>query len=216
MAKSVAPALRLAEVLRRLHHPQLATLWAPAGNSSIQHTREVVALYHGPLFHFRRESMADRIDFKISGLDNVLNMLKQLPAEVVSKKGGPVRAAMRKGAVVLRDQARANVRAIVAEPNADGRPSQSTGALEKAITARRSPPPGGVNGEYFVVGPTKRSGVGYYARFLEYGTSRMRARFWLRSAFASRRDEAVRVVQAELLQGIERVTQKLLKQSGGK
>jgi HK97 gp10 family phage protein len=78
-----------------------------------------------------------RVDFKVSGLDGVLDMLLTLPPEVVSKAGGPVRSALRAGAVVIRDEARKNVRKIVLEPNVDGKPSRSTGALEKAIKVTR-------------------------------------------------------------------------------
>ena len=85
---------------------------------------------------------------RIEGLDGIIGMLKQLPPEVVSKRGGPVRAALRKAAVVVQKEAQANVRRIVAEPNIGGRPSRSTGALEKAITVIRRRPRGGINGEF--------------------------------------------------------------------
>ncbi len=58
--------------------------------------------------------MADRTEVKISGIDGVLALLQQLPAEVVSKKGGPVKAALRKGARVILAAAQANLKMVTA------------------------------------------------------------------------------------------------------
>ena len=37
-----------------------------------------------------------KVEFKLQGVDGVLATLQSLPAEVVSKRGGPVKAALRK------------------------------------------------------------------------------------------------------------------------
>lgn len=174
-----------------------------------------------------------RLEVKLQGLDGVLDALRKLPPEVVSARGGPVRRALRKGAVVLRDQAKANVRAIVAEPNKDGRPSKSTGALENAIIATRGKPPAGVKGERYKVWLGKVTGryantqrnrskrrVGqsydldppqFYGKFLEVGTSRMRPHPWLRPAFEAKKGEAMRVIEQSLVRDVNRIVAKLSK-----
>ena len=76
--------------------------------------------------------MADNQAFQISGLDGVLERLQALPKEVVQKNGGPVRKVLRNAAHIIRDEAKANVRKIIATPNIDGQ-NVSTGTLEKSI-----------------------------------------------------------------------------------
>ena len=49
--------------------------------------------------------MPDLIRLEVSGIDGVLDTLKSLPAEVVSKRGGPVKLALAKGARLLRESA---------------------------------------------------------------------------------------------------------------
>ncbi|WJJ93443.1 HK97 gp10 family phage protein [Neopusillimonas aromaticivorans] len=92
-----------------------------------------------------------KITMDVKGLNGALETLRALPAEIVSKRGGPVKLALAKAARVIRDQAKANVRAIVAEPNKDGRPTKSTGALEKSIIVTRGKMRGGVKGEKYLV-----------------------------------------------------------------
>src|SRR5690606_194908 len=92
-----------------------------------------------------------KITMDVKGLDGVLQTLQSLPPEIVSKRGGQVKLALAKAARVIRDQAKANVRAIVAEPNKDGRPSKSTGALEQSIIATRGKMRGGIKGERYLV-----------------------------------------------------------------
>ena len=45
-----------------------------------------------------------KVDVKLTGVAGVLKTLSSLPAEVVSKRGGPVKAALAKGARFLRDR----------------------------------------------------------------------------------------------------------------
>lgn len=173
--------------------------------------------------------------FRIEGLKGVIDTLKSLPPELVSRRGGPIRTALRKAAKVIQDEAKLNVRNIVAEPNLGGVPTRSTGALEKSITIKRRRPRAGVNGEVFTVGISKvkgtygdtkknrRSGkVGnqydqlpptFYAWFLEFGTERMRAHPFMRPAFDAKKQEAVDTFVTETNKGIERVYKKLKRQN---
>lgn len=175
--------------------------------------------------------MANLVELKVTGLDGVLDLLKKLPPEVVSKRGGPVRAALRKGALVIKKEAQANVRKIVAEPNIGGRNDLSTGELEKAIRVNRGKVPPGFKGEKAIVWLGKvtrkyantkhnvrkqRVGQSYdleppqfYGRFLEYGTSRMRAHPWLRPAAETKAQEAVNAITKELVNRLNAIVKKL-------
>lgn len=174
----------------------------------------------------------DRVDVEISGIDGVLDMLKNLPADVVSKRGGPVKKALRKAAVIIQKEAQNNIRKIVLEPNKDGKPSKSTGSLEKAVTVGRGKYLGGTLGERYMVWlprekkkyantreNVRKRRVGktytvespqFYGRFLEYGTSKMQKKPWLRPALMSKGDAAIAVARNSLLAELEKITQKML------
>ena len=143
---------------------------------------------------------------RVEGLNGVLDALRSLPGEIVSKNGGPVKLALKKAAEVLRDEARGNVRRIVSEPNAAGL-DESTGLLEKNIVATRGKPPQGKNGERYLVRirrkryeekegkPVVTPQVG---RLLEYGTDTRQPMPWLRPAFDAKKGEALRVFVDEM------------------
>lgn len=75
----------------------------------------------------------------LRGLDDVMSKLRALPAEVVSKNGGPVKSALRKGGVVIQKAAQENIRRVVSNTVAAG--YTSTKVLEKSIVVRRDPNP---------------------------------------------------------------------------
>lgn len=157
---------------------------------------------------------------QITGLDEVVRRLKALGTEA-SKRGGPVRAAVRKGAVVVQKEMQANVRRIVAAPNIGGG-DESTGLLEKSIKplrakARRD----GVKGETFILTVPKRArypinsrtptgiGVATVGKMLEYGTPKRQPMPWARPAFHAKKGEAAKVMTDEVLKGIEKLERKL-------
>lgn len=156
----------------------------------------------------------------IEGLDDVLRRLRALGAEA-SKRGGPVRAAVRKGAVVIQKEAQANVLRIVATPNIGGG-DVSTGLLEKSIKPiRMKAMRGGERGESFLVTVPRRArypiskrtpsgiGVATVGKMLEYGTSKRQPMPWMRPAFHAKKDEAAKVMADEVLNGIEKLEKKL-------
>ncbi len=171
----------------------------------------------------------------LHGLDDVMRKLQALPKELSGKKGGPVARALRKGGNVIAAQAKANVRAIVAAPNAGGEASRSTGALEKAIGVTRNKRPqldganegvevkvrGGIIRKYansrFNRGK-RRDGKEYktepnefYGRMLETGTEKMRPHPWLAPAFMTERQKALDTIVSSLLTDIARIVKKLSK-----
>jgi len=79
--------------------------------------------------------MADTTTIQLTGLDGVYDMLRSLPAEVVSKRGGPVKTALRKGAVIIRKAEIANLRVVTS--NQTKEESISTGLLAKNVIVSR-------------------------------------------------------------------------------
>src|SRR5690606_17498982 len=94
----------------------------------------------------RRGALPVKVEMQLQGVDGVLDMLRKLPAEVVSKRGGPVKLALAKGARFLRDRAKENLRRQIAL-NGD----ESTGLLEKSVIASRGKPPLSGKGERYLV-----------------------------------------------------------------
>lgn len=170
------------------------------------------------------------VAFRVEGLKGVIDTLKQLPPEVVSKRGGPVRAALRKAAVVIQKQEIENLQAIILEPNKDSS-DRSTGLLEKNIVVSRSRFRNGANGERYLVrvrrkvypGQAPKSNrrqkgaknvvTSQVARLLEYGTVRRTPRPFIRPAFDAKKQEAVDTFVTETNKGIERIVKKLERQN---
>jgi HK97 gp10 family phage protein len=156
--------------------------------------------------------MATEVTVKMEGLVGVLDLLKQLPAEVVSKRGGPVRSALRKGAVVLHKEAKRNLEAVTAGDD-------TTGLLVDNLVVTRGKMLPGENGEKYLVRVRaksyQRKGAKVTTRktasLLEYGSAKQPAEPWLRPAFSSKASEAARTVETELLKGIDRIVKRLSK-----
>jgi HK97 gp10 family phage protein len=156
----------------------------------------------------------------LHGLDDVLRKLKALPPELVSRRGGPVGAALRKGANVIRKQWQDNIQRIIDEPNDGGVPTESTGLLKKNVVVRRDSKPWshGANERYLVrVSNKKYSGrkgretpsTAQVARLLEYGSEKMTAKPWAKPGFMAARQQALETVVAELNKGIDRAIKKI-------
>jgi HK97 gp10 family phage protein len=161
--------------------------------------------------------MADLIEMKLSGLDGVLETLKQLPPEVVSKRGGPVKAALRKGALVILKAEKANLRAATANANDEGK-RESTGLLLKNLIASRGKEPTSGKGERYLVRVRRktytRSGgkpvtTLQTAQLLEYGSSQQPAEPWIRPAFAANARLAIETIERETVRAVELVAAKL-------
>jgi hypothetical protein len=72
----------------------------------------------------------------IRGLEGALDILKRLPAELVSSKGGVVLTGLRKGATLVRKAWQAEVQRMVDEPNIAGH-YKDIGLYKKSIGAKR-------------------------------------------------------------------------------
>ena len=160
-----------------------------------------------------------RESVQIEGLGAILRRLQAFPKEM-SARGGPVRAGVRKGAVVIQKAMQANVQQIIATPNIGGN-DYSTGLLQKSIKPVRAKAPKQYKGETFFVMIPRRArypvtektptgiGVKTVGAMLEYGTSKRAAMPWARPAFAAKKQEAVNVMIAETEKGISKIEKKL-------
>lgn len=168
-----------------------------------------------------------RVEMNLEGMDGVLATLKSLPPEIVSKRGGPVKLALAKGARLIRDEAIKNVKASIARNG-----GQSTGLLEKSIIASRGKAPIGGKGERYLVrvkgkaydGQKLKKGTKsgkrvttlQTANLLEYGSSHQPATPWLRPAVQNKGEQAINVITEDLKRRIDLVVKKLAQQNAGK
>lgn len=148
---------------------------------------------------------------KIEGLSQL-----QQAMQALSKKTSTRIAvkAMRKGGVVIREQARANAPTLKQKV-----PYRKAGTLRKAISSSTKIGKNGqVNTKIFVrtlkqskidafKARTGKSGAKnpndpYYWRFVEFGTSKMAAKPFLRPAFQSKKEQATKEIITTLRDGI--------------
>lgn len=159
---------------------------------------------------------------RIEGLEGVMKAMRQLPAELVSKRGGPVRTALRKASKILVEEMKANIQKIIDEPNIGG-VDKSTGLLLKnAITARNSKMK--ERGEMYVVrirkkkyprvGNEKTRTTSQVGALLEAGTEKRRPMPWARPAFDAKKYQVPPLFVAELNKSLDRIVRKLAKQNG--
>ncbi|WP_399696602.1 hypothetical protein [Xenophilus sp.] len=157
------------------------------------------------------------------GLDGVLSTLELLPKEIVSKRGGPVKSALRKGGVVVQKAMQANIRRVVTDTVAHG--YVSTKVLEKAIVVRRDSNPrrSGASERYRVLiargrkYPDGRMNKGkpvtavMTGRWLEYGNEEQQAEPWATPAYMASREAALKEVVDDLRRGVQRAILKYRK-----
>jgi len=155
---------------------------------------------------------------RLEGLDGAYDMLRSLPAEVVSKRGGVVKTALLKGARVLLREAALNLARATGRLSAEG-DDTSTGFLLRNLVATRGKAPKVGKGERYLVRvrrkPYVRKGKPVTtlktAQLLEYGSSQQQAEPWLRTAFQSKARAAIETIERETVAGVERAAQKALR-----
>lgn len=173
-----------------------------------------------------------KFEFDIKGLSGILKTLESLPEELVSKRGGPVRMALRAGAKILRDEEVLRFKALVDQ---QGTPD-STGLLEKSFVIKRARMPSlATKGERVIVSVKRNIYVKSIARkfknigtnvetvttrktahLFEYGSSHQPPRKFIYPAFTAKAGEAVDVIQNDLKRRIDIIVNKLAKQNQGR
>jgi len=167
--------------------------------------------------------MALSPEMRLTKLDGVYDTLRSLPAEVVSQRGGPIRAALRKGATVFLKEAQKNLQAQTT--NATKEDYQPTLLLLKSLTVTRGKPDPNSKGERYVVRILKRT----YARpgrrpvttlktgsLLEYGSAHQPAEPWAVPAFKAKVGTVIDVVVDETVRGVEAIVKKLAAQNSSR
>lgn len=176
--------------------------------------------------------MADTTTVTIHGLKELSQALQELPKQLRGKALG---AAVKAGAKLVEQQARANAKATFKEP---------TGATEKSIVAyrKRGSYPDSITYEVGVTmkkqWPRRRkraaSGVmgraggkstgktggklnsgAYWWKFTEFGTAKLGATPWLRPAWDYRSGEALAMIKNMLAKAVEIAAQHAPKYTGG-
>lgn len=167
-----------------------------------------------------------KMSVKLQGERDIIALLQSLPPEVVSKRGGPVKLALKKGAQVIRAQALANLRRAIEENGED-----STGLLENSVIVSRGKQPRGTKGERYLVrirrkaydgdkiGRRQKAGkrvtTHKTASLMEYGSSQQPPRPWLRPAVRDKGAEAISVINSDLLRRIDLTVKRLAKKRRG-
>lgn len=153
------------------------------------------------------------MELKVTGLDNVLDMLQNFPNEVVSVRGGPVKTALKRAAQVIRKEVAKNLEQTVSD--------EATGLLAKSLIATRGKTNG--MGEKYVVRfknlkYTRNSGEEVTTRksghLLEYGSSKQKPQPYIRPAAKTKAQEAVDVFSKEINKEIEKLTKKYITRTG--
>lgn len=170
-----------------------------------------------------------KVDVTLTGIDNVIDLLKSLPPEVVSKNGGVVRKSLVKGANIIRNQARINLARVTKTAGKTGE-NYGTGFSASRVITKRKLMPAGENGERYIITvkyedypntnnkykkrPIKANDIAF---MLEYGTSKQSAEPWFSPAFRTKAQEAINVSRSTLIKEIDKIVNKLSKnKTGGK
>lgn len=160
-----------------------------------------------------------KMEMKIEGVAGLLQTLQSLPPEVVSKRGGPVKLALAKGARMLRDQAKDNFRRSAAVGGAD-----STDTTVNSIIASRGKAPTGTKGERQLVRVKRKAFVNAHgaktttrkaAQLMEYGSARQPAIPWLRPAVQRRGSQIIDTITEDLLKRLNQITKRLAAKNKG-
>ncbi|MBK5206122.1 MAG: HK97 gp10 family phage protein [Polaromonas sp.] len=141
---------------------------------------------------------------QLTGFAELAKALRELP-DRVARNG--LRAAVNAGATVVKNQARKNA-------------PVDTGLLKKNIFQKQIREASSQYQQTFAVGVRQgharnkdgsKKELPYYWRFMEFGTSKMPARPFLRPAFEAKKEEAVKRIKEKLDERIQKYARDLAK-----
>ena len=155
---------------------------------------------------------------RLRGADNLIDLLRALPAEVSKQGGNIVRTSVRNAAKIVQSAVLANLDAIIAEPNVGGS-DLSTGTLRESIGVRRGKMDAGQKGERYRVSvkrgakypPEKGDGVtaAQVLRLLEYGTEKRAPMPIVRPAFEATKQQAAQSMVDEVSKRLDALIKRL-------
>lgn len=161
---------------------------------------------------------------RIEGLDAAVRTLNSLPAELVSKRGGPVRAALQKSAKRIQQDEQQKLQQIIDTPNVDEDAAESSGLLKKNIVVKRGRLARGEKGELYAVKirnkaypnkKGKRVTTAQVGRQLETGTEKRPPMPFIRPAFEAAKGYVFGYFTAELSSRLDGIVKKLHRANGG-
>lgn len=174
---------------------------------------------------------------QVHGLTETVRKLRNLPQVLTGKRGGPIRKAAFQGAKVIKEEAirlapqgddtpnpgrlRRNI-ILMRDRNprvAEGGPTElyhvgvrggSGYGGRVRRSARRSVLQAGGTVRQAQQSAIRDDRDAYYWRFVEFGTSKMPARPFLRPAFESQKEKAVQVFSAVLKREVDRIERSII------
>lgn len=165
--------------------------------------------------------MSLQAELKVTGMDGVLATLRSLPPELVSKRGGPVKLSLAKGARFLRDKVKT---ALQAQING-GDDSESTNLLEQNIISSRGKAPSSGRGERYLVRVKRKMYPGRKgeqvstlktAQLKEYGSEKQAPAPYIRPTAQTQAQATVNIVTQDLLRRTDLLVKKLAAQNRGR
>jgi HK97 gp10 family phage protein len=150
----------------------------------------------------------------VSGLKELQAAMKELPANIARNV---LRGAVNAGATVIREEAKARA------PKFEGKVAKGqppAGTLKRALYQKQIREKSSAVLQTFYVGvrqgrsakKTKKGSIdAWYARFVEFGTSKMAARPFMRPAFEAKKEAAVQAIKNYLEKRIPEEVQKARK-----
>jgi HK97 gp10 family phage protein len=148
--------------------------------------------------------MTDSVTFKINGLDELQEKLAKLADE--KRIRNAARRAVRRGANVVAEAAKRNAQTIddpntreaihknIAVSGGGSKRERRVGGAMMRVGIRGGARDMSKYGEFKGAGKGNPGGDTFYWRFLEFGTSEMAARPFMRNAMAQSADQAVSVI----------------------
>ena len=172
-----------------------------------------------------------KFEFDVQGLSGMLKTLESLPAEIVSRRGGPIKLALKKAAYVIRDEEERRFLALVNQ----NKNNETTGLLKGSFIVKRGRYSIDGKGEKYIVtvkrkvynrslvSNIKKLGSGKVdvtttlktAQLFEWGSSHQPPRKFILPSFHAKAGEAVEVFKSELGRRIDVIVKKLAKQNQG-
>jgi len=159
-----------------------------------------------------------KFDMQLEGLKELQAAMRELPAQM---QRGATRKALMSGAKVTRVQAKATsawaddsgfLREAIVSYAVKKNEHEYTDQVRIGVKRRRTKKPSrklSGAGARRQRRQTKKIVTPYYWRYLEFGTSRMAARPFMRPAFESTKAAAVRRIGERLREGVEEAAQKV-------
>lgn len=161
-----------------------------------------------------------KFTMNIGGLKGVYETLGSMPQEFVEKRGGPVKLALKKGAIFIRDEEKRRLQALINEMGWN----DTTGLLMKNIIASRGKRMGTVKGERYIVRVKRKIYAGRQgkpvttlktAQIFEYGSVHQPPRPFIRPAFRKTAQQAIQIVTDDLLKRIDKEFRRMAKKNEG-